>query len=90
MNNSNFTNGWNWKRARPGVSAIMCVLAMTIFNLQAVKAEQADLPDPELLEFLAESIQVEKEFIDPVAYREIEQVTRDLKRNTTSADAEHD
>lgn len=70
----NFTNGWSLKIVRVN-RAIVCGVIM-INSIQPVQAEQVidqQTPSIEFLEFLGGGVTVEKEFLDPMNYSEIDQ-----------------
>lgn len=71
----NFTSGWNLRGVAPGRYSVMTVILMVLANSQMIHAQQQELPDMELLEFLGEGVQVENEIVDPLDYRDIEKVT---------------
>lgn len=71
----NFTSGWNLRGVAPGRYSVMTVILMVLANSQMIHAQQQELPDMELLEFLGEGVQVKNEIVDPLDYRDIEKVT---------------
>jgi hypothetical protein len=71
-------------------SAFMCFMAITVNTIHKVSAETEIPPDPELLEFLADSVQLENEIIDPVSYGEIDQMTTGERKQQIKPDGEHE
>ena len=59
----------------PDRCSVVTVMLVMLANTQMVYAQRQEQPDIELLEFLGEGVQLEKEIVDPLDYREIEKVT---------------
>jgi hypothetical protein len=68
----------------------MCLMAITFSAANTAVAEQDVAPDPELLEFLADSVLLENEVIDPVSYSEIDKMTGEERKQQIKQDGEHE
>ena len=94
MKNWNFINGWSLKIARVNraivVSMLMMILSQPMLSKQAlanddlISEEQA--PSIEFLEFLGGGVTVEKEFLDPMNYTEIDTGTKQDKTQQVGND----
>jgi hypothetical protein len=85
-----FINGWICKGARSKASTFMCFMAITFSAINTAAAERDVPPDPELLEFLADSVLMENEVIDPVSYSEIDQMSSEERKQQIKPDGEHE
>jgi len=72
MKNWNFTNDWSLKTAR--VNSVSCLMIMNfIITVNPARAVEQETLPVEFLEFLAEGIVIEDEYLDPINYDEIKQ-----------------
>jgi hypothetical protein len=68
----------------------MCFIAITFSAINTAAAEEDVPPHPELLEFLADSVLLENEVIDPVSYSEIDQMTSKERKQQIKPEGEHE
>ena len=86
MKTWNFINGWSLKITR--VNRVMILGVAMIMLSQQIRADEIiDQPTPsiEFLEFLGGGVTVEKEFLDPLNYSEIEtENEQDMTKQVTN------
>ena len=99
MKNWNFINGWSLKIGRVNRAIVLSMLMMILSQPMFSKLAQAkdDLtkdqliseeqpPSIEFLEFLGGGVTVEKEFLDPMNYTEIDTGTKQDKTQQVGND----
>ena len=85
MKNLNFTSGWSFRNTRAN-RVLALVLVMMTLN-QQVFANQEVETSIEFLEYLGSGVTVEKEFLDPMNYSEIDaESLSDKKQNAEIED----
>ena len=74
MKNWNFINGWSLKTIR--ANSVLCLMLMNLLTTASIsQASDDENPGLALLEFLAEGVMVEDEYLDPMNYADIDSGT---------------